>query len=148
FARLPTAVYGGSLLTSAIAYLLLQKAITRKHGEGATLAKALGRDLKGKISPLIGHPVGVFEPVDRSRALSSGGAHVARARPAHRAEDRRELIGHRAVQAAVRAKDGEVGGPRRSLMPGKWRNFLAGIFAPGASARGGPRASGTRASGS
>ncbi|HWI27979.1 MAG TPA: TMEM175 family protein [Stellaceae bacterium] len=53
FGQLPTAVYGVSLLTSAIAYLLLQRAITRKHGEGATLAKALGRDFKGKISPLI-----------------------------------------------------------------------------------------------
>jgi uncharacterized membrane protein len=53
FARLPTAVYGVSLLMPAIAYLLLQKAITRKHGAGATLAKALGRDFKGKISPFI-----------------------------------------------------------------------------------------------
>ena len=53
FARLPTAVYGVSLLMPAIAYLLLQKAITRKHDAGATLAKALGRDFKGKISPFI-----------------------------------------------------------------------------------------------
>src|SRR6185437_14000721 len=104
--------------------------------------------LKARSRRSLAIPLAFLSQADRSRALSSGGAHVARARPAHRAEDRRELIGHRAVQAAVRAKDGEVGGPRRSLMPGKWRNFLAGIFAPGARARGGPRASGTRASGS
>ena len=53
FAPLPTAVYGVSLLMPAIAYLLLQKAITRKHGVGAALARALGRDFKGKISPFI-----------------------------------------------------------------------------------------------
>jgi uncharacterized membrane protein len=53
FAPLPTAVYGVSLLMPAIAYFLLQKAITRKHGAASTLAKALGRDLKGKITPLI-----------------------------------------------------------------------------------------------
>lgn len=53
FAQLPTAVYGVALLMPAIAYFLLQKAITRKHGAGATLAKALGRDFKGKISLLI-----------------------------------------------------------------------------------------------
>ncbi|HEV2549743.1 MAG TPA: TMEM175 family protein [Stellaceae bacterium] len=53
FAPLSTAVYGVSLLLPAIAYFLLQKAITRKHGASSTLAKALGSDLKGKISPLI-----------------------------------------------------------------------------------------------
>ena len=50
FAPLPTAVYGVSLLMPAIAYFLLQKAITRKHGAASTLAKALGRDLNGKMS--------------------------------------------------------------------------------------------------
>ena len=53
FAKLPTAVYGVALLMPAIAYLLLQKAILRREGQDSTLAKALGRDIKGKISPAL-----------------------------------------------------------------------------------------------
>lgn len=53
FATLPTAVYGVALFMPAIAYYLLQKAILRNQGPNSTLAKALGRDIKGKISPLL-----------------------------------------------------------------------------------------------
>lgn len=53
FAPLPTAVYGLALLMPAIAYYLLQKAIIRRQGPDSTLAKALGSDIKGKISPLL-----------------------------------------------------------------------------------------------
>jgi uncharacterized membrane protein len=53
FAPLPTAVYGVALLMPAIAYNLLQRAITRTHGMESTLARALGSDIKGKISPLL-----------------------------------------------------------------------------------------------
>ena len=53
FAKLPTAVYGIALLMPAIAYYLLQKAILRREGQDSTLAKALGRDIKGKISPIL-----------------------------------------------------------------------------------------------
>jgi len=53
FAKLPTAVYGVALLMPAIAYPLLQKAILRREGQGSTLATALGRDIKGKISPVL-----------------------------------------------------------------------------------------------
>jgi len=53
FAPLPTAVYGVSLLMPGLAWLLLQNAITRKHGMESVLAKALGRDLKGKISGVL-----------------------------------------------------------------------------------------------
>jgi uncharacterized membrane protein len=49
----PTALYGVSLLLSAIAYYLLQKAITRRQDADSTLAHALGRDIKGKISPVL-----------------------------------------------------------------------------------------------
>jgi uncharacterized membrane protein len=49
----PTAVYGVILLLAAIAYLLLQHAILRQEGPDSTLAAAVGRDRKGKISPLI-----------------------------------------------------------------------------------------------
>lgn len=51
FATLPTAIYGLSLLMPALAWVLLQKAITMAHGRRrSVLASALGRDLKGKIS--------------------------------------------------------------------------------------------------
>lgn len=53
FAKLPTALYGISLLMPAIAYYLLQLAILRREGPDSTLAKALGADIKGKISPLL-----------------------------------------------------------------------------------------------
>jgi uncharacterized membrane protein len=51
FAKLPTAVYGVSMLMPGIAYYLLKNAILRREGRNSTLAKALGRDIKGKISP-------------------------------------------------------------------------------------------------
>jgi uncharacterized membrane protein len=53
YAATPTAVYGLVLLLSAIAYYLLQRAIIRGQGKGSPLAAAVGRDLKGKISPLL-----------------------------------------------------------------------------------------------
>jgi uncharacterized membrane protein len=52
-APLPTAVYGVTLLLPAIAYYLLQRAIVHQQGQHSVLASALGRDLKGKISPLL-----------------------------------------------------------------------------------------------
>jgi uncharacterized membrane protein len=53
FAKAPTALYGVALLMPAIAYYLLQKAIIRSHGAEGALAKALGSDIKGKISPVL-----------------------------------------------------------------------------------------------
>jgi len=52
-APIPTAVYGGVLLMPAIAYNLLQQAILRKNGTHSLLATALGKDIKGKISPVL-----------------------------------------------------------------------------------------------
>src|SRR5712692_9047442 len=52
-AALPTALYGVALLMPAIAYYILQTAIVRVHGADSSLAKALGDDFKGKISPLL-----------------------------------------------------------------------------------------------
>ena len=51
-APIPAAVYGVVLLLAAIAYWNLQRTILRAPGGNPTLAAALGRDLKGKISPL------------------------------------------------------------------------------------------------
>ncbi len=50
FAQAPMAVYGAVLLMSAVAYWLLQGAIVRHEGKDSLLAKALGKDLKGKGS--------------------------------------------------------------------------------------------------
>jgi uncharacterized membrane protein len=52
FARWPTVVYGINLLACAIAYMILERRIIATQGAGGPLAKAVGRDLKGKLSPL------------------------------------------------------------------------------------------------
>ena len=52
-APVPTALYGGVLLMAAIAYFILQTAIIARQGEGSVLARAVGRDLKGKASPAL-----------------------------------------------------------------------------------------------
>ncbi|MGC1465912.1 MAG: TMEM175 family protein [Pseudolabrys sp.] len=51
-AAVPTAAYGVALLMPAIAYYLLEQALLRKEGKDSVLARALGRDIKGKLSPL------------------------------------------------------------------------------------------------
>ena len=53
FASVPTAVYGLVLLCAGIAYFILQHAIIRKQGAHSILAKAIGQDWKGKISPVL-----------------------------------------------------------------------------------------------
>jgi TMEM175 potassium channel family protein len=50
FAQLPTALYGGVLLMAGIAYWILEVTIIREEGPDSLLAKAVGRDLKGKLS--------------------------------------------------------------------------------------------------
>jgi uncharacterized membrane protein len=52
FERTPTMVYGVNLLLAAVAYYVLQRSIFRRPG-GQGLRRALGRDLKGKVSPLV-----------------------------------------------------------------------------------------------
>lgn len=47
---LPTALYGVVLLMAAVAYFMLQLAIIHLQGSDSLLAKAVGRDLKGKLS--------------------------------------------------------------------------------------------------
>ena len=58
-ASVPTAAYGAVLLMAAIAYYILQLAIIAHQGPGSLLAAALGRDWKGKLSPL-GYIAGIF----------------------------------------------------------------------------------------
>ncbi|OYV24821.1 MAG: hypothetical protein B7Y58_09355 [Halothiobacillus sp. 35-54-62] len=53
FAPLPTALYALILLAAALAYWLLQQAIIATQGEASALRSAIGRDWKGKASPLL-----------------------------------------------------------------------------------------------
>jgi uncharacterized membrane protein len=50
FAALPVAMYGVVLLMAAVAYTILQWRIIARDGAGSVLARAVGRDLKGKLS--------------------------------------------------------------------------------------------------
>jgi uncharacterized membrane protein len=52
FAALPTAVYGVVLLMAGAAYTLLQMALVAADTGRKTLSRAVGRDLKGKLSVL------------------------------------------------------------------------------------------------
>ncbi len=53
FAPLPTAVYGVALLMPALAWNVLQAVIIHTQGRSSPLARALGRDIKGRISPVL-----------------------------------------------------------------------------------------------
>ncbi len=52
-APVPTALYGVSLLASALAWWVMQRAIIRSQGGRSALATAIGPDVKGQISPLL-----------------------------------------------------------------------------------------------
>lgn len=53
FAPYPTAAYGVAALLAALSYYILQTQIKKEHGPGSTLSEALGKDLKGKASPIL-----------------------------------------------------------------------------------------------
>lgn len=50
FAPLPTAIYGGVLLSAAIAFTILQRIIVAHQGADSRLAAAVGKDLRGALS--------------------------------------------------------------------------------------------------
>jgi uncharacterized membrane protein len=50
YQALPTAVYGGVLLMSGVAFTILVRRLLAIHGPHSTLARAIGRDYKGKAS--------------------------------------------------------------------------------------------------
>jgi uncharacterized membrane protein len=65
FASAPTALYGFVLLMAALAYMILQRVLIHTQGSDSLLAKALGSDVKGKLSPLLylgAIPCAFFEP--------------------------------------------------------------------------------------
>ncbi len=53
FRPLPTAIYGVVLLLAAIAYYILVRAILAEEGASSELAAAVGRDVKGRVSPVL-----------------------------------------------------------------------------------------------
>jgi uncharacterized membrane protein len=53
FAPIPVGLYGAVLLMAALAYWILQQLIIRSQGEDSLLARAVGADFKGKLSPLL-----------------------------------------------------------------------------------------------
>ncbi len=53
FAAAPAALYGGVLLGAACAYWLLQRSLIKAEGPDCLLARAIGSDWKGKLSPIL-----------------------------------------------------------------------------------------------
>ncbi|MCU1615486.1 MAG: hypothetical protein JWO98_3026 [Frankiales bacterium] len=53
FAATPAAAYGIVLLAAAMAYFALERVIIRDQGGESLVAAAVGRDRKGKVSPLL-----------------------------------------------------------------------------------------------
>jgi uncharacterized membrane protein len=49
----PSALYGADLLMAAIAYFILEQLIIASQGHGSLLKRAIGRDRKGKLSPVL-----------------------------------------------------------------------------------------------
>jgi uncharacterized membrane protein len=52
-ATIPVALYGSALFLTGCAYLILSRELIALNGENSALAKALGRDDKGKLSLML-----------------------------------------------------------------------------------------------
>jgi uncharacterized membrane protein len=66
FVQVPVVAYGINLFCASIAYFILQQALIRQQGRDGALAQAVGRDWKGKASPLIyltGLALGLVQPL-------------------------------------------------------------------------------------
>ena len=74
FSSLPTAIYGIVMLSAALAYYALQTTIIRAEGPGSRLARAVGSDWKGKLSPVLyaaAIPLAfVYEPISDALYIS------------------------------------------------------------------------------
>lgn len=53
FAPVPSALYGVVLLMAGVAYFILQQLIIKSQGPDSILKKAVRRDWKGKLSPVL-----------------------------------------------------------------------------------------------
>jgi TMEM175 potassium channel family protein len=71
FARTPVVVYGLNLLSAAIAYFVLQTVIIRQQGPESPLRRAVGVDLKGKLSPFF-YIAGIISALVIDRTGSAG----------------------------------------------------------------------------
>src|SRR5471030_1711093 len=63
FAPLPVALYGAMLFLSAVAYMILERALFSRHPANSPLARAVGKDGKGLLSALLyllGIPLAYF----------------------------------------------------------------------------------------
>ena len=52
FATVPIALYGFVLLMAGVAYFILSRTLVAHHGRDSLIARALGNDIKGKVSML------------------------------------------------------------------------------------------------
>ncbi|MBX7149048.1 TMEM175 family protein [bacterium] len=50
FAPTPVALYGGVLFMAGLSYYILSRSLIKLHGKDSTLAKAVGKDVKGLFS--------------------------------------------------------------------------------------------------
>src|SRR3954451_22480321 len=53
FPTIPASAYGIVLLLAALAFTLLKNTLLRAQGDDSRLRRAMGRDLKGKLSPVL-----------------------------------------------------------------------------------------------
>lgn len=53
FAATPTALYGMVLMLAAFSYWLLQRTIMNQHAGDSSFVVTMGKDWKGKLSPLL-----------------------------------------------------------------------------------------------
>lgn len=53
FSSTPMMLYGIVLLMNGVAYVILQSLILKQQGENSILKKAIGKDFKGKSSPIL-----------------------------------------------------------------------------------------------
>ena len=124
FPPVPTATYGMVLLAAAVAYYVLQTALLRASGPDSLLAAAVGRDVKGKVSPLL-YCLGIgLSFVERWLGIAvyvAGGADVAGARPAGRAGGRQPAAGRGLTPAPARPRSAVVAQRRsvREARPGR-----------------------------
>jgi uncharacterized membrane protein len=73
FAPIPVSLYGIVLLAAASAYFILTRTLLAHHGKDSTLAIAVGRDFKGKVSLAI---YGLAIPLSFVYPLAACGLYV------------------------------------------------------------------------
>ena len=73
FASQPVAVYGAVMLAAAISYFGLVRALIAIQPDGSNLARAIGGDTKGKVSPLL---YGIAIPIALIAPMMSVGLYV------------------------------------------------------------------------